>query len=295
MLVPVIQNTTGLNTVDPPHRANAENTFLAAAVNVRISRNGEISIVPGYTKLQDLTNGHSLFCDGGDCFVCQGGSLYQVATDYSLSGVRSGMCGDPVSYATHRDKTYYTNGTENGVIRANVSYVWGKDEYFGPDTTRYFSEPPVGHHLEIARGRMFVAENNVLWWSEPYQFGLFNQATSFVRFKTKIVMVKRVEGGLFVSDSEQTHFLPGSDPAGFSQVTVATYPAYEWSVATGYVDGQVLGLSGKCALWSSPEGAILGSPDGQITNLNKDKVVYPENATAGASLIRGYDFIHTMR
>ncbi len=80
------------------------------------------------------------------------------------------------------------------------------------------------------------------------------------------------------------------------QERVATYPAYEWSDCIEYVEGMEIGLDtpGLCALWHSPEGAILGTPSGQLINMNKSKVVYPQSGSYGASVIRGYDFIHTI-
>jgi len=297
--VTLLHGCTGLNTVvDPvrlPYDSKAGVSDLGVAVNIRIDETGRVSRVDGFSSV-DTGSYHSLFCDGGDCFVGKGTALYQVGMDLSVTGVRSGLSGDRITYAQSGNRTYYSNGTQNGYIESGISRPWNKDDYLGPDSAKYFSAAPVGNHLAFAFSRMFVSEDDVLWWSEPFRNGLFNKAINFVRFSTKILMLKPVASGCFISDEKRTYFLRGTDPHQFIQEIVANYPAYEWSDAIDYVDGMEIGLdsSGLCAFWSSPEGAILGTANGQIVNMNKAKIIYPEDGQSGASLIRGYEFIHTI-
>ena len=109
-------------------------------------------------------------------------------------------------------------------------------------------------------------------------------------------MVKPVDGGLFVSTSKAIYFLEGLVPGDFTQKKRASYPALEWSDAIDYVNGTDIPefeIEGLCALWTTPEGAMLGTPTGNLINLNKNKVIYP-HGTKGASLLRGLNFIHTI-
>ncbi len=296
--IKLFSGATGLNTVvDPvriPYDADTGVSDLGVAVNIKLDDTGRPGRVDGYSSLE-AGGFHSLFCDGGDCFVGKDTALYHVATDLSTSGVRSGLSGDRIAYTQAANKTYYTNGTQNGVLEGGLSSPWALDEYFGPDSSNYLTKPPVGHHLAVAFSRMFVAQDDVLWWSEVFRYGLYNQAINFVRFASKILMIKPVVSGLFVSDQKRTYFLQGTNPHTFNRNPVANYPAYEWSDAIDYVSGLELGVDpGMCALWSSPEGAVLGTASGQLFNINKSKVIYPEDGQAGASLIRGYDLIHTI-
>ena len=298
----LFSGATGLNTVvDPvrlPYNADSGVSDLGAAVNVRIDDTGRISRVDGYSK-QLSGSYHSVFCDGYDCFVGKGTSLMQIGIDLSETGIRSGMSGDRIAYAQDV-YLYYSNGTDNGLIKNGLSYSWDVSTYYGPETTKDFRDVPVGHHLAFAYGRAFIARDNILWWTEVYNFGLIDRALNFVMFPSKILMVKPVEEGIFVSDEKKTFFLRGTNPHTFLQRIVAPYPAYEWSDAIDYVSGIEIGLDigsnalGLCAFWSSPEGAILGSPSGQLVNLNKSKIIYPQTGSSGASLIRGYDFLHTI-
>ncbi len=294
----IFSGALGLNTVVDPVRVSYDPetgvSDLGVAINIRLDDTGRPGRVDGFSSVEP-GEFHSLFCDGGDCFVGKDTALYQVAGDLTTTGIRSGLSGDRISYTQAVDKTYYSNGLQNGILKDGISTPWVKDEYLGPDTSKYLTAAPIGHHLATAFSRIFIAEDDVLWWSEAFRYGLYNQAINFVRFPSKILMVKPVASGLFVSDRSKTYFLSGTDPHSFIQRMVATYPAHEWSDAIDYVEGMDIGLEpGLCAMWTSPEGAVLGTPSGQLININKSKIIYPENCQSGASLLRGYNFIHTI-
>jgi hypothetical protein len=293
----IFSAATGLNTVVDPVRLPFSKgvTDLGVAVNIEIDQSGRVTRRKGQTLLQSGAY-HSLFCDSGDCFVVKDTALYQVAADGSLTGIRSGLTPDKMSFAQSGDRTYYTNGYEKGWIEGGVSNAWQIGTFTGPDTNRIFSAPITGNHLSIFSGRMFISEDNVLWWSEPYDFGLFNKAESFIQFHTKILMIKSVAGGMFLSTEENTYFLEGVNPRAWNARKVCPFPAVEWSEAIEYRDGGDIGFDpGLCALWASPEGAILGTPGGQIINITKEKIIYPETAKTGFGCLIGYQFLHGLR
>lgn len=299
--ITIFTGSSGLNIVDDPVRLPQQRgglSDLQVAVNVTIDQSHRVWSRKRTTRLQ-TGNFHSLFCDGGDCFVIKDTALYQVAADGSLTGIRSGLNnGARVAYVQSGDRTFYANGFENGVIEGGISSVWATGTYAGPTTHRQFSGPMVGHHLAIFSGRMLISRDNVLWWSEPFDFGLYDMAGSFVQFNTRIVMAKPVDGGVFVSTEKNTYFLNGPDPKQWSSVKVAGYPAIEWTDATDYFYAADLGASdsaGRMPVWASKEGAIMGTPGGTIINLNKKKIIYPESARTGFGGIMGYNFIHGVK
>lgn len=295
--ITIFRGTSGLNIVDPPTRiGQQENGFvdLQAAVNISIDQSGRPQTRRGVTQLQSGSF-HSLFCDGGDCFVVKDNALYQVAADGSLSGaIRSGLSNNRMSYAQVGDRTYYSNGIDFGIIYQGKHVDWVEEDYIGPETHRHFSGPVSGNHIAEFFGRMLIAKDNVLWWSEPYNFGLYDMAGSFVQFYTKIIMFAPVDMGLFLSTEKNTYFLTGRDPKQWQVKKVAGYPAIEWTNIR--VEAADIGaeLSGQYVVWASCEGAILGMPDGNIVNLNKRKVIYPESARTGFGALVGTNYIHGM-
>lgn len=298
-IVPLFRSSSGLMTiVDPvriPYDPETGVTALSRAVNITHDRTGRPSRRTGYTLKQSGLF-HSLFCNGGACFVGQGPYLYRVGTDYSLQQLRGALSGARISYVQHNEETYYANGFQNGVIRDGVSYSWPAGAYEGPETVRQFSGAPVGQHLAFYSTRWYISVGKELWISEPYGPGLFDLARGLIQFESNIRMIKPVDGGIFISDSKKTWFFAGKDYDDFEQKLAAPYPALEWSDAIDYINAEELGFEvvGHCALWGSQEGAILGTPDGRAMNLTKNKVVYPKVGAQGAGLLRNKNFIHNM-
>ena len=182
------------------------------------------------------------------------------------------------------------------MIVDKVSYPWMyNDPLVSYVKTTSILPVPVSDKLAFFNGRIFFAIDDVIYWTEYNLFGLYSPKLNNHRFGSRITMVKPVGGGIFVSDLTDTWFMGGMDPHSFSLRKVAEHPAYEWSDTTDYVEGSEIGADvGRCALWCSPEGAILGTSSGQLVNLNKEKVVYPETGVVGAGLLRGYTFINSI-
>jgi len=301
--ITLFTGTSGLNTVEDPVRIAFDPevgvTDLSIAVNIDIDDTGRISRRKG---LRELKNGefHSVFCDRGDCFTIEertsDAALKQIATDYSLTGLRSGLTKDKrMSFAQVGKATYYSNGIENGVIEDSISIPWPVQSHVGAETSRSFSSAPVGTHLTHFAGRMWIIDGPMLWYSEPFAYGKFDLSRNFFWFGSDLRMVKSVSTGLFVSDSTAIYFLQGTNPKEMHQDEIFSSPAHEWSDAIGLVDGNDLGIPefGLCAIWSSDKGLCLGVKDGSVHNLTVDKLIYP-SGTKGASLINGSKIINTV-
>ncbi len=295
----IFKGTTGLNTVDDPARINPTETGLidvTEIINMTIDRSGRPMTRTGLTELQS-GNFHSLFCDRGDCFVVKDNALYSVGNDGLLVGIRSDLTsGAKLDYVQSGEYTYYTNGYEYGKIKDQVSYVWSKGTYTGPDTTKSFDGPPKGNHLEILSGRIFISVENVLYWSELFNFDVFNYASSFIQFNSKILFIQSIDTGLFVSTERNVYFLTPTQGFDFIPTIATPYPGIEWSNASSTIAARELNfeLSGRVVAWNSPEGAILGLSNGSIINLNKNKIIYPENVSSGFGNFMGYHYIHGM-
>lgn len=297
--ITIFRGATGLNTVEDPVRIDRQKnglTDLQVAVNVSIDQSRRVNRRAGVSLLQSGSY-HSLFCDGGDCFVVSDTTLYQVAADGSLSTVTTLTKNNRVGFAQSGERTYYANGVDKGYISGGENNSWVKGTYTGPGTNRQFSAPPAGHHLAVWGNRMLISQDNALWWSEPYNFNLYNLAESFVQFHSHIRMIHPVDAGIFVSTEKRTVFLRGLEGVNPKKLALESrlpYPAIEWSDASRLIDAADVGFQegGLGVMWASPKGAVFGSSSGGTYNLNRDKVVYPDNATTGFGCMRGFNFIH---
>lgn len=292
---------SGLHTkVDPtriPYDPDTGISALSEAVNVTIDDSNTVSRRPGQTLLQPGSY-HSLFCDTGDCFVVQervsDAAIFKVNTDYSLTGVRSGLTKNKrMSMCQINSKVFYSNTVENGFIENGISEPWPDAKHVGPESVYYFANAPLGKHIEYYNSRIYLAKDNVVWYSERFAYGKFRPASGFIQFSTDVKMIKAVATGLFISDSEYTYFFKGTSPLDFTQETKQNAPAHEWSVAIGFIDLQHMDLYGQHAVWSSDKGLCIGTATGEILVFTERKLNYP-NGVAGATVINGLEVINSV-
>jgi hypothetical protein len=220
-----------------------------------------------------------------------GEALYIMEPDYTVSGIRNLTVSTRMSYAKVGTDIYYCNGTEKGIVRDRVSYGWTAADYVGPDTTKTFSNPPTGHLLEVYNGVMLIGQDNVLWYSEPYAYSQFDLAKNYMQYNDRLVMIKAVQDGIFVSTEKETFACSGKTVKELLQVKVADYPAIEGTVVTVNAsrigDGSMVGLA---AMWASTEGICFGGPGGHFRNFTERRLEYPF-ARYGAGLFRDGKYI----
>jgi len=299
--IKIISKCAGINNkVDPKWlRQNDPQTGLtdlAEGVNVDVDDAWKLSVRLGQISLSTIAS-HSLFQNKGDAFVAQDrtsdAALYKINNDFSLTGVRSGLVkGAYFSYAQVGDQTYYTNGVQNGVITSGTSAAWpDQATHVGANTTREFYPAPVGNHIEYWLGMMWIAIGNIVYVSEPYAIGKYNLAKKFFLFGADIVMMKGVEGGIWISTNEEIGFIRKADL--FKDLTwiakPSRRPAHEWSVNCQLVDlsDSILKLPGESAMWSSDDGLCVGTEDGRIIVVTEDKLIYPTGATGATVVYNG--------
>ena len=290
----LFKETTGINNkVDPTRMKYDQNEGmkdLASGVNVDIDITGRINRRKGFTS-KLAKSAHSIFgCNGYGLFVSSD-ALCVLNPDYTWAALRNVTVDARMSYEQVGDDTYYGNGYEKGIVRDKISYAWSASDYVGPTTTKVFSDPPVGHLLELYNGRMLIAQDDVLWYSEPFAYSWFNLATDYIKFPERIVMVKSVKGAVFVSTEKSIFLHKGNDIKTSEQEMITTYPAIEGTAVTVSAsrvgDGSMTGLA---AVWASTKGICFGGPDGYFRNFTNRKLEYPA-ARFGAGLYRDGKYI----
>jgi hypothetical protein len=301
--VPIIGKTSGLNTVLDPFQTQ-ETDALAKSVNVRITDSGVIDRFDPTTYLFNLTNGHSLFCDGGACVIHGGTVLYELNADLSLSGSkRTGMSGNPLSQTQAGDAIYFSNTTENGLYFQNTAISWAVDPYVGPETNRYFiTDVPFFSKIAYFNGYILGFIENALYASELGLLGLFEMKPVWMS-NSDGIMIKPVSDGVFISDRNKQYFLRGLEPKAFKEEPVAGYPALEWSVETellqvsrfAEIAANVSVSDGFCAKWASTEGVCLGFDNGKFLNVTEERINIPPVFIAGAGITNGHFSISTFR
>ncbi len=142
---------------------------------------------------------------------------------------------------------------------------------------------PPGQIVRYADGRLIVASGNILYYSELFAPALHNPAKSYIPFAENITMILPCDGGLYVS-ADETYWIAG-DLAAATKTTVLPYKAIFGT------DSEV--PNSNNVWWMSERGMVVGSPGGQVENV-QEKFVAVDAATTGASLYREQDGMRQM-
>lgn len=298
-IIPLFKVSHGLNNkIDSARLAYSPQQGvieLSEGYNVDVGDAGDVSRRLGYSATDITTECHSLFWDGGVCLFVTGDALTVLSADFVGTPIRNVTRGARMMYAQIADTTYYMNGFECGYVQNERSYTWIKPAVVPqPDQTRVYSDPPVGTIVRYYGGRIWIVKGKALYFSEPYQYSLFNLGRNVVAFTGKITMLAPVLDGLYVSTDTAIFFCNGNPP----QMTIqkkANYPAVFGT--DDYVDGVSI-QNGKLTdevvpVFTTIKGICVGLPGGRLINLTYERLTYP-NAVSGCALYTGSKYIVSM-
>lgn len=155
--------------------------------------------------------------------------------------------------------------------------------------TRFKDKMPAGHMLGFHQNRLFVAVDNVIYYSEAYNYGITDLAKNFIMMPSRVTLLAPEPQGIFVSaKDDKTYYISGADPDNFAMVEKADYPAIENTQAR--VDQDMLGdgVGGEAWVWASRKGICSGIIGGSFRNITKGKYAIPTGAI-GSAIFRQKD------
>jgi hypothetical protein len=165
---------------------------------------------------------HSLWSNGEVCLFVQGGDLKRLNRDYSALTVLPGSGPGRMVYVEVAGKVYLTNGTV-------IGYLQGGNFQFFPDPKQPYKSPMVpGHLIEYFNGRLYVARDNEIWFSDPMALMRTDRRRNFKQLPSRIALMSAVDDGIYVSDLERTYFMGGGDLGEAALIDKADYPASMW-------------------------------------------------------------------
>ncbi|MDO9566680.1 MAG: hypothetical protein Q7J15_08070 [Candidatus Desulfaltia sp.] len=309
--IKIYSGSSGLNTKLDPARIKFDSrtgvSDLTACMNCDIDDSGRISRRGGYATTARTESWENLFGCGNYGLGTKGNALCVIESDMSYTALRNVTTGAKMSWVRDTDGTqdiiYYCNNYEKGRVINKVSYSWPLIVPVGVVTIKEFFEAPIGHILSIRNGRMFIAQNNILWYSEPNTYYAYRLGANFFGFSSRLRMIQAVsstqegKGGLWISDSESIYWFGGNImPTAREmplQVKVADYPAIE-NTAVKLPGSRVgEGLQGEVVVFTTPKGIIIGDSNGNLLNITERKVDLP-NGLTGAGLYKDGKYIVTI-
>lgn len=283
----IFQNFKGINNVADAN--NLSNDELAEAENVDIDNEGKVKRRNGYTRIFTPSDKmHSLWSNDRICLFVDGTTLTRLFADYSVETIRTNVGNQPMSFVDVNENVYYSNATVNGYIDS-----MGNDNQHATPTDNYKEKTKVGQHIEYFNGRIYIAKNETIWYTDAYNYGVIDMRTNAIKMKDEVTMMKAVDDGIYVSigdinDRSSIIFLSGRTPGvssvtssvsndQFTSINIADYGAIEGTAVKPKSAFIGDGTAGKKVLWTSRKGICLGENGGKFTNLTATKYNVTQN------------------
>jgi hypothetical protein len=179
-----------------------------------------------------------------------------------------------------------------------ASYIGDTTELNLPLNTQFFGPPPAGQLVGYYKGRMFVAVDDTLYYSEGFGYELFD-LRKYIALDGRITLLapmyehEMYEGGrnsgLFIGTDRSCGVLVGAAPEDFQYVPKVNYGAVEGAV--DYVDGSLFGDDSQGArllpMFLTTQGICVGMPQLNIRNLTRSKFSFPVSGRGAALFMAG--------
>ena len=121
-----------------------------------------------------------------------------------------------------------------------------------------------GHLIEYFNGRLYVARDNQIWFSDPMALMRTDKRRNFKQLPSRVTLLSAVEDGIYVSDLERTYFMGGGDPGEVALIDKADYPAIPYTAQkidaarigdSGFPDRPFYGLPRWGSAWGRTRGS----------------------------------------
>ena len=275
---------------DRDSNAIPNSAFLRQALNVDLTAEGHPLRRRGYTLAQ-AGYAHSVFRGGGLFFVVIDGALMVGPKAAELAQVATVNKYLRMSYTTHAGAVYFSNGVDSG------RYLTALEVWPGPDqehviyddeglelTDNLYETLPIGQHIASFSGRIWVADNDTLWFSEGMSTNICRRATNYFMLPDFITMLQPADEGIYISTASGIYFLQGTDP-----FTAELNDAYGHGVvpfAFTRVNGDKFGVpEDSVPVWWTKDGVMsVGLSSGEVRQLTRDRLAAPEYGFGALSI-----------
>ncbi|MBF0555671.1 MAG: hypothetical protein HQK96_14165 [Nitrospirae bacterium] len=161
--------------------------------------------------------------------------------------------------------------------------------------TEGLKPPPAGHLITYYRGRIYMAAYDVIYYSEPFAFELYNMAANWIPFNGMITLLAAAEEGIFVGTRDELFMLRGATPDKFTLHRISGCGAVIATQATGEMRHPINGGNGanslkRTLLWESRRGKCSVSLEGgSEINYAAEGIYSYECGLTGAGIVHRRD------
>lgn len=135
-------------------------------------------------------------------------------------------------------------------------------------------KPYPSTRLLAYKGRLWGAQESVVWYTSEFSPHWCFPATGFFAFESPVLMLGAAEDGLYVGLADRTYYLQGTHPGDMTQRLVSTVGATAGGgepLPPDVFAGQGGFPSRQCAWWDIEGVSCVGKPGGVIVRPNGDR------------------------
>lgn len=166
-----------------------------------------------------------------------------------------------------------------------TSYVLTRTIKGEPLGTQFMRTAPAGHIVRYYNGQIYIASDNILWYTEALRYGLCKPSENYIQFPERITVLEPVDDGLYAC-SDSTYFLSGQNPKQMQMVVASPNKGVE---GTGtQVSAEMFDIKdalGNIAFWFGNTGSTLGLNGGRVSPIMEDKIAV-SSYNRGATLFK---------
>ena len=98
----------------------------------------------------------------------------------------------------------------NEVLIGSPVSITNVSSLSSPLKTFNFSPPPLGDIVKYYKGRLYIAQDNYLWYSEPHQYEYFQLDSNYLDLPDRIIELMPVEDGIWVG-ADHVYYISGTE------------------------------------------------------------------------------------
>ncbi len=254
--------------------------------NVDIDDNGKPHRRVGYgDAVITGTNIRSLWANDKICLFADGINFKKLNTDNTPTTLISGVDStDKFAYVDVGKIVYFSNSLIVGYVNTETGL-----SYPFTDPTETFKIKMVGGHiLEFYNNRLYAANGFNLFFSDATVPTRMDSRKNAIAFPSRITMVKAVSGGMYVSDSNDIHFLLGRSPTEFVAKVVSDIPAIEGMSVSAMVKKRK--IISKTVYWIGSNGCPYEGYSEGIVVTQQQGLFSMSDLESGIAIIKNGDY-----
>jgi len=260
-------------------------TYLSDAINVDINDEYKPYRRNGFT-LKLSGSYRSIWSNNYIILAVNNNNLVKIipGDTYTKTVLKANVGNYDMNYTEIGDMIYLTNDVMIGYIQDNTFNDLPEPVY------TYKSKMPPGHIIDSYRGRLYVAINNLIIYSDPANYNHYDNRVdkSFFQFKNRLTMMTSVADGIWISDGDRIMFLNGNSPNKMTLNVIAGYGAI-YGTATKIKGKFINGVFyDNAVMFRSNKGICIGSNGGKFINLTEDRIILDSaNIGSGIAITEG--------